>query len=165
VRCRQGVAMLKKTVIITLTLLLVVLSSGCFGGSSRTLREDVARLDAAVVKYDTIRGMYNSGNYTEARQEYIAMAATFTDCQSALTKQQNGNVTALEKKILVSLAGCSGQFAYASRYMRDACTEALKKGENNEYLMKISADELELTARTIYQTNRKDLDQLWASQR
>jgi hypothetical protein len=74
-------------------------------------------------------------------------------------------VTTLEKKILVGLAGCSGQFALASRYMRDACTEALKKGDNNEYLMKISADEVELTARDIYQTNRKDPDRLWASQK
>jgi hypothetical protein len=156
--------MLKKTVITALILLSFVLSSGCFGGSSPTLRESVLSLDDAIMKYDAIRGLYTSGNYTEARQEYIAMAATFTDCQSALEKHQNGNLTTLEKKIVVSLAGASKQFAYASRYMRDACTEALKKGDNNQYLMKISADELELTARTVYQANRKDLDRLWSSQ-
>jgi hypothetical protein len=155
--------MLKKTVIITLILLLVVLSSGCFG-SPPTLRESVAKLDAAVLKYDSIRGLYVSGNYTEAKQEYIAMAQTFTDCQSELKTIQNGNLTALEKKIVFALAGCSGQFAYASRYMRDACTEGLKKGENNQYLMKVSADEVELTARTVYQANRKELDRLWSSQ-
>jgi hypothetical protein len=156
--------MLKKTVIITLILLPILLSSGCFGGSSPTLKENVASLDAAVVKYDTIRGLYTSGNYTEAKQEYIAMATTFTDCQSALEKLENGNLTALEKKIVVGLAGCSKQFAIASRYMRDACTEALKKGESNQYLMKISADEVEITARSNYQTNRQDLDRLWSSQ-
>jgi hypothetical protein len=156
--------MLKKTVIITLILLPILLSSGCFGGSSPTLKEDVASLDAAVAKYDSIRGLYTSGNYTEAKQAYIAMADTFTDCQSALEKQQNGNLTALEKKIVTGLAGCSKQFAFASRYMRDACTEALKKGENNQYLMKISADEVELTARSNYRTNRQDLDRLWSSQ-
>jgi hypothetical protein len=156
--------MFKKTVIIALILLPVVLSSGCFGGNSPTLKENVASLDAAVVKYDTIRGLYTSGNYTEAKQEYIAMATTFADCQSALEKLENGNLTALEKKIVVGLAGCSGQFAIASRYMRDACTEGLKKGENNQYLMEISAEEVEITARSNYQTNRQDLNRLWASQ-
>ena len=48
--------------------------------------------------------------------------------------------------------------------MRDACTEALKKGENNAYLMKVTADEYALTARLNYNENRKELLMCWSSQ-
>lgn len=153
--------MIKKAFIIALSLLLVVLSSGCSGGSTApTLRESVASLDAAVVKYDSIMGLYSSGNYTGAREEYIAIAETFHDCQSALETAARGDATPLEKKIAGNLAGCSGQFAYASQYMRDACTEALKHSEN-EYLVKITADEYALTARNTYEANRRDLSLHW----
>ncbi len=48
--------------------------------------------------------------------------------------------------------------------MRDSCTEALKKGENNAYLMKVTADEYDLTARLNYNENRKELELFWNSQ-
>jgi hypothetical protein len=152
--------MFKKTLISTFIVLLVVLSSGCSGDTPPTLRESAASLDAAIIKYDNIMGLYSSGNYTAAREEYIAVAATFRNCQSTLETVSKGNLTALERKIAGNLAGCSKQFAYASQYMRDACTEALKPGENNEYLMKVSAEEYALTARITYEANRRDLDLL-----
>jgi hypothetical protein len=127
-----------------------------------TLKENVAKLDAAVAKYDSIMGVYSSGNYTGARQEYIAVAGTFHDCQSALETASNGNLTALEKRIAGNLAGCSKQFAYAAQYMRDACTEALNQGEN-EYLFKSTAEEYELTAHNTYEANRQELNRLWNS--
>ncbi len=155
----------KKAAIIAFSLLLVVLCSGCFGGSPPpTLKESVASLDAAIVKYDSIRGLYTSGNYSAAKQEYIAVAATFHDCQSQLKTAADGNVTSIEKRIAGNLAGCAGQFAYAAQYMRDSCTEALKPGDNNAYLMKVSADEYELTARNTYEANRQDLNRVWSSQ-
>jgi hypothetical protein len=157
--------MLKKTVFIALIVLPALLSAGCSGGGTPlTLRESVANLDAAMVKYDGIMGLYSSGNYTAARQEYIAIAATFRDCQSALETASRGELTPLEKKIAGNLAGCAKQFAYASQYMRDSCTEALKPGENNAYLMKATADEYDLTARNTYEANRRDLNLFWKSQ-
>jgi hypothetical protein len=160
----QDRAMFKKTVIIALSVLLVVLSSGCAGGGTPpTLRESVANLDAALAKYDGIMGLYSGGNYEAARQEYIAVAATFHDCQSALETASKDNLSAIEKRNAGNLAGCCKQFAYGAQYMRDACTEALKPGENNAYLMEASAEEYVLTARNSYQTNREELDMYWNS--
>jgi hypothetical protein len=161
----RDLAMLKKTFIIALSLLLVVLSSGCFGGSPPpTLKESLTDLDAAVIKYNNIMGLYTVGNYTAAKEAYIAVAATFRDCESSLETAANGNVTTLEKRDANNLAGCCRQFAAAAQYMRDACTESLKPGENNAYLMKVSADECALTARLNYEANKRELEMCWSSQ-
>ena len=157
--------MLKKTFIITLSLLLVLLSSGCFGGSPPpTLKECLTNLDAAVIKYDGIMGSYSVGNFTAAKQEYIDMAATFRDLESAFRAASNGDLSTIEKRDAGNLAGSCKQFAYACQYMRDSCTESLKKGENNAYLMKVTADEYLLTARLNYDENRKELLMCWSSQ-
>jgi hypothetical protein len=158
-------AMLKKTFIIALSLLLVVLACGCFGGNPPpTLKESMTNLDAAVIKYDNIMGSYTVGNYTAAKEEYIAMAATFWDLESSFNTAANGNLSTIEKRDAGNLAGACKQFAYASQYMRDACTESLKKGENNDYLMKVTADEYALTARLNYNENRNELLMCWSSQ-
>jgi hypothetical protein len=73
------------------------------------------------------------------------------------------DISALEKRDAGNLAGCSKQFAYAAAYMRDACTEEMKPGSENAYLMKISADECELVARTVYNANREELLLAWSS--
>ena len=102
----RDLAMLKKTFIITLSLLLVVLSSGCFGGSPPpTLKECLTNLDAAVIKYDGIMGSYSVGNYTAAKQEYIDMAATFRDLESAFRAASNGDLSTIEKRDAGNLAG------------------------------------------------------------
>jgi hypothetical protein len=156
--------MLKKTLIIALCLLIVVLTSGCFGGSPPpTLKESLTKLDAAVLNYNGIVGLYTAGNYSAAKEAYIAAAAAFRDCESTLAAAANGNVTTLEKRDANNPAGCCRQFATAAKYMRDACTESLKPGRNNAYLMKVSADECALTARLNYETNERELEMCWSS--
>ena len=155
--------MIKKAFVIALSVLLVVLSSGCSGGSPPSLKESVSNLDAAVLKYNGIMGLYTSGNYSAAREEYIAAAARFRDCESSLKAAANGNVTSLQKKDAGNLAAICEQFAYAAQYMRDACTEALKPGPNNAYLMKVTADEYALMANDNYQEIKKELDRSWSS--
>lgn len=161
----RDLAMLKKTFIIALSLLMVVLLSGCFGGNPPpTLKETLTNLDAAVMKYDSIMGQYTVGNYTAAKEEYIDMAATFRGLESAFKTASNGDLSTIEKKDAGNLAGSCKQFAYACQYMRDSCTEAMKKGENNAYLMKVRADEYALTARLNYNENKNELQLFWNSQ-
>ncbi len=154
--------MLKKATIIALIMLPVVLASGCLGGSPPpTLKECVASLDDAVVQYDTIMGLYSSGNYTGAREQYIANAATFRQCKADLETAAKGNVTSAEKRIADKLAVSAGQFAYAAQYMRDSCTEAVKTGDNNAYLFKAQAEEYALAARNTYSACKQDLGYMW----
>jgi hypothetical protein len=156
--------MLKKAIIITLCLLLVVLSLGCFGGNSPpTLKESLTSLDTAIVNYESVKSMYYSGNLTVAKEQFIAIAATFKSCQSELDAASKRDLTTLEKRDAANLAGAAGQFAYAAQYMRDACTESMKKGDNNAYLFKVTADEYEIIARSNYETNKEELERAWSS--
>jgi hypothetical protein len=155
---------MKKAVPVLLIVLLIVSSSGCFGGSALpTLKEELSSLDAALTKYEHAKDIYNDGDYQNAKQAFIDAVETFKACNSAFDGIAKTDISALEKRDAGNLAGCSKQFAYAAAYMRDACTEEMKPGSENAYLMKISADECELVARTVYNANREELLLAWSS--
>jgi hypothetical protein len=155
---------MKKAVPAILIVLLIALSSGCLGGSALpTLKEELSILDAAIANYNHAKDLYNDGDYQNAKQAFIEAVDRFKACNSAFDGISKTDISALEKRDAGNLAGCSKQFAYAAAYMRDACTEEMKPGSDDAYLMKVSADECELTARTVYDANREELLLAWSS--
>ncbi len=155
---------MKKAVSVLLIVLLIASSSGCFGSVALpTLKDELSTLDAAVVKYDHAKDLYNSGDYQNAKQAFIESVEELKACNSAFDGIAKTDISALEKRDAANLAGRSKQFAYAAAYMRDACTEELKPGSENGYLMKVSADECELVAKTVYDANREELLLAWSS--
>jgi len=155
---------MKKAMPVLLIVLLIAASSGCFGGSPpSTLKEELSSLDTALAKYNDAKNLYNQGNYQDAKQAFIASVDLFKARQSAFERIAKSDISALEKRDAGNLAGCSGQFAIAAAYMRDGCTEELKPAPNNGYLMKVSADECELTARLTCDAAREDLQRFWSS--
>lgn len=152
-------AMWKKAAIVAISILMVLSVCGCLGGGSTppTPREEASALNNATALYYHAEGQYSSQNYSGARQEFVDAAAQFHDCQSQFTAIAGGNVTALEKQIATNLAGASGQYASAAQYMRDACSEATKPGNNNALLYKSYADDYETSARDAVQANEQNL--------
>lgn len=160
----RSLIVIKRAVPVLLIVLLIASSSGCFGGGTPpTLKEELSSLDTALAKYNDAKNLYNQGNYQDAKQAFIASIDLFKACKSAFDSIAKSDISALEKRDAGNLAGCSGQYAYAAAYMRDACTEELKPAPNNGYLMKVSADEYEQTARITCDAAREDLQRFWSS--
>lgn len=156
--------MLKKGIFLGLIILTIVLTSGCTSGASLpTLREETSILDDTVAKYDNAMSLYRQDDYARAKAEFVEAVSGFKDCQSKFDEIAKSDLTELEKKDAGKLASSSLQFAYASAYMRDACTEAMNE-DGDGYYMEVSASEYETTARNLYEANKAELEQFWSSQ-
>lgn len=161
---RRGLIDMKRAVPVLLIVFLILSTSGCFGGGTPpTLKEEVSILDTALAEYSDAKNIYRQGDYQNAKQAFIASADRFKACQSTFDSIAKSDISTLEKRAAVNLAGGSGQYAHAAAYMRDACTEELKGPPNNAYLMKVSADEFEQTAKNNCDEAREDLQRFWSS--
>jgi hypothetical protein len=163
-RARGWSFSIARAAVILLIVMLVASASGCFGGEKPTLKEEVAKLDAALVKYNDAKKLYNQGQYQNAKDEFIDCVNQFKACESTFGEISKGDVTALEKRDAGNLASSSLQYAYAAAYMRDSCTEALKKTDK-VYLMKVSAEECEQSAKMNYASSMEELQRFWNSQK
>lgn len=159
----KGLFNVKMAGLAVLVMLLIVPASGCFGGDVPTLEEEMANMETALANYNSAKNLYNKGDFQDAKQAFIASVEEFKARQSSFDRIAKSDVSALEKKEAGNLAGSSMQYAHAAAYMRDACTEELKPGSNNAYLMKVSADEFEMTAKLNYETARGELQEFWSS--
>lgn len=149
--------MWKRGMSLTVLLVLIVSTAGCFGGTPPDFRNQSEKYDAAVKQYNNAKTLYYQGNYSVAKAEFSAVIKLFQDNKSAFETISKGNVTGKEKYLSEKLVNNADQYSYAAAFYRDVADAAARGDKDQAYAIELNAEEFDQAARLTYENIKSEL--------